>query len=264
LGLRQPLLRRRHGPTRPGHHLPDSPALRQDVRGERSRDRPRLAGLFIYAAVSVLYALADSLWALGLFRFIQGIASVMVTPIAQAYVGGLTAKGHERRTLNAFCPLYAVVAFSVDEASVAFVLLPYMFAEGLLRVPLSSRVDRSSRIRQISVGCTHNRRVTVDRCTRLACSSSAFTPSREGSRPESATMSCSCRPCHPNPQPSGSRSSRSDCGATRASRGCCRASRTEARRRSDPPSRFQRPSAGPVSTCSLPWHTRLRSRAASR
>ncbi len=61
-----------------------------------------LAGLAIYAAVSVLYAAAGTLWQLGIFRFIQGIASVMVTPIAQAYVGDLTPRGSEGRTLNAF------------------------------------------------------------------------------------------------------------------------------------------------------------------
>lgn len=61
-----------------------------------------LAGLVLYAVVSVLYASADSLWVLGVFRFIHGIASVMVTPIAQAYVGDLTPKGREGRYLNAF------------------------------------------------------------------------------------------------------------------------------------------------------------------
>ncbi len=61
-----------------------------------------LGGLAVYTAVSVLYAVADNLWQLGLFRFIQGIASVMVTPIAQAYVGDLTPAGSEGRTLNAF------------------------------------------------------------------------------------------------------------------------------------------------------------------
>lgn len=61
-----------------------------------------LAGLAVYAAVSVLYAVAANLWQLGIFRFVQGIASVMVTPIAQAYVGDLTPPGSEGRTLNAF------------------------------------------------------------------------------------------------------------------------------------------------------------------
>lgn len=206
-----------------------------------------LAGLLIYAAVSVLYASAGSLWMLGAFRFLQGIASVMVTPIAQAYVGDLTPKGREgrylnafyssqfigmafgpllggviggtwsyaaafyvmgalsvlslvlvyltvpvdqtarerrvtqpkqiaplrevmsnhavkamlayfvtrgfwRQSFNAFYPLYAVVAFSVDEASVGLVLSTYMFAEGLLQIPFGFLADRYPRIRQIVVG----------------------------------------------------------------------------------------------------------------
>lgn len=61
-----------------------------------------LGGLAIYAAVSVMYAWATSLWMLGMFRFLQGIGSVMVTPIAQAYVGDLTPRGREGRYLNAF------------------------------------------------------------------------------------------------------------------------------------------------------------------
>lgn len=61
-----------------------------------------LAGLAVYALVSVLYAWSTALWQLGVFRLIQGAASVMVTPIAQAYVGDLTPAGSEGRTLNAF------------------------------------------------------------------------------------------------------------------------------------------------------------------
>ena len=206
-----------------------------------------LSGLLLYAGVSVLYASAGSLWMLGVFRFIHGIASVMVTPIAQAYVGDLTPKGREgrylnafyssqfigmaigpllggliggtwsyamafyamgglsvlslalvyftvpvdqtarerrvakprvitplrevvrsdavkamlvyfvtrgfwRQSFNAFYPLYAVVAFSVDEASVGLVLSTYMFAEGLLQIPFGFLADRFPRIRQIIVG----------------------------------------------------------------------------------------------------------------
>ena len=206
-----------------------------------------LSGLLLYAVLSVLYASAESLWMLGLFRFIHGIASVMVTPIAQAYVGDLTPKGREgrylnafyssqfigmaigpllggviggiwsydaafyamgglsvlslvlvyltvpvdqtarerrvtkpkaitpmrqvvrndavkamlayfatrgfwRQSFNAFYPLYAVIAFSVDEASVGLVLSTYMFAEGLLQIPFGFLADRYPRIRQIVVG----------------------------------------------------------------------------------------------------------------
>lgn len=61
-----------------------------------------LAGLAGYAVVSLLYASSTTLLQLGLFRFLQGIASVMVTPLAQAYVGDLTPAGREGRYMNAF------------------------------------------------------------------------------------------------------------------------------------------------------------------
>jgi len=66
------------------------------------RKRILMIGLACYALVSILYALAMSLWQLGLFRFIQGAASVMVTPIAQAYIGDITPRGKEGRTMNLF------------------------------------------------------------------------------------------------------------------------------------------------------------------
>ena len=61
-----------------------------------------VAGLVGYAAVSLLYASAGSLWELGIYRFLQGIAAVLVTPIAQAYVGDLIPKGKEGRYANLF------------------------------------------------------------------------------------------------------------------------------------------------------------------
>ncbi len=61
-----------------------------------------LVGLVGYVAVSFLYTLATSLWHLGFLRFLQGAAAVMVTPIAQAYIGDLTPKGKEGRYLSLF------------------------------------------------------------------------------------------------------------------------------------------------------------------
>jgi len=66
------------------------------------RKRLLVVGLAGYAVISVLYAVAGSLWQLGVFRLLQGIASVMVTPIAQAYVGDITAPGREGRNMNLF------------------------------------------------------------------------------------------------------------------------------------------------------------------
>ncbi len=61
-----------------------------------------LIGLGLYALVSVAYALAQSLWQLGLLRLVQGLASTLVTPQAQAYVAERTPPGREGRTLNLF------------------------------------------------------------------------------------------------------------------------------------------------------------------
>ena len=74
------------------------------------RKRIMLAGLGAFSILSILYIVAESIWQLSLFRFLQGAASVMVTPIAQAYVGDITPKGHEGRTMNL---LYAAMFFGV-------------------------------------------------------------------------------------------------------------------------------------------------------
>ncbi len=66
------------------------------------RKRILVAGLAGYALVSLLYVVAMSLWQLGLFRLLQGVASVMVTPIAQAYIGDITPVGREGRYMNLF------------------------------------------------------------------------------------------------------------------------------------------------------------------
>lgn len=61
-----------------------------------------LTGLGLYALVSLAYTLAQSLWQLGLLRLVQGLASTLVTPQAQAYVAERTPPGREGRTLNLF------------------------------------------------------------------------------------------------------------------------------------------------------------------
>ena len=54
--------------------------------------RRRMIALDIaaYSVVSILYVVAESLWELAFFRLLHGVASVLVTPIAQAY-GGIGA-----------------------------------------------------------------------------------------------------------------------------------------------------------------------------
>jgi DHA1 family multidrug resistance protein-like MFS transporter len=74
------------------------------------RKRILLAGLGASSVISILYLLAGNIWELAAFRFLQGAASVMVTPIAQAYVGDITPRGREGRTINL---LYAAMFFGV-------------------------------------------------------------------------------------------------------------------------------------------------------
>jgi len=66
------------------------------------RKRFILAGLGIFAVVSLFYSLAGTIWQLILVRIFQGAASVMVTPIAQGYVGDITPIGQEGRMMNLF------------------------------------------------------------------------------------------------------------------------------------------------------------------
>jgi DHA1 family multidrug resistance protein-like MFS transporter len=117
-----------------------------------------LAGLALYAVVSVLYSLAGSLWMLGIFRFIHGIASVMVTPIAQAYVGDLTPKGREGRYLNAFYssqfigmaigPLLGGVIGGMWSYAAAFYAMGGLTVLSLVLVFLTVPVDETAKTRR--------------------------------------------------------------------------------------------------------------------
>lgn len=66
------------------------------------RKRILMAGLGIFAIVSLCYSLAANTWQLIVIRVIQGAASVMVTPIAQGYVGDISPIGKEGRMMNLF------------------------------------------------------------------------------------------------------------------------------------------------------------------
>ncbi|MDD4876498.1 MAG: MFS transporter [Dehalococcoidales bacterium] len=59
-------------------------------------------GLLAYTIVSFSYVLASNMYALSSVRFLHGIASAMVIPIAQAYIGDLIPKGREGTYMNLF------------------------------------------------------------------------------------------------------------------------------------------------------------------
>ncbi len=79
-----------------------------------ARDRKRFItlGLLAYTIISPLYAWAPNIIALTLVRFFHGLASSMVGPIAQAYIGDLTPKGKEGTYINLFAmSLFLGLAF---------------------------------------------------------------------------------------------------------------------------------------------------------
>lgn len=61
-----------------------------------------IAGLFAYALVSLAFMLANDVEDLIVIRFIQGMASAMIMPAIQAYVGDITPDGREGFTMGMF------------------------------------------------------------------------------------------------------------------------------------------------------------------
>lgn len=61
-----------------------------------------LAGLALYAILALGYSRLHSVLVLAIVWFFQGVASSMVTPIAQSYIGDITPYGQEGRIMNLF------------------------------------------------------------------------------------------------------------------------------------------------------------------
>jgi MFS family permease len=61
-----------------------------------------VAGLFAYTVVSLAFILSNSVESLIALRFLQGIASAMIMPAVQAYVGDITPAGREGFTMGLF------------------------------------------------------------------------------------------------------------------------------------------------------------------
>jgi MFS family permease len=61
-----------------------------------------VCGLFCYALISLAFMLANSVEALIVVRFFQGIASAMIMPVSQAYVGDITPAGSEGLSMGLF------------------------------------------------------------------------------------------------------------------------------------------------------------------
>lgn len=61
-----------------------------------------VTGLFSYFLISLLFTLAHHVYTLIVIRLVQGVASAMVMPVAQAYVGEITPRGREGFTMGVF------------------------------------------------------------------------------------------------------------------------------------------------------------------
>lgn len=60
------------------------------------------AGLFFYAVISLGYIIAPTVFLLTIVRFVHGIASAMIAPVAMAYLGKIAGKGEEARIMSRF------------------------------------------------------------------------------------------------------------------------------------------------------------------
>jgi len=61
-----------------------------------------IIGLFAYTLVSLAFIISNSVESLIVIRFLQGIASAMIMPAVQAYVGDITPPGSEGFTMGLF------------------------------------------------------------------------------------------------------------------------------------------------------------------
>jgi multidrug resistance protein len=61
-----------------------------------------LVGLLTYTLVSVAFVLTTTVLQLVIIRFLQGIASAMIMPVVQAYVGDITSPGREGLMMGLF------------------------------------------------------------------------------------------------------------------------------------------------------------------
>ena len=69
---------------------------------KKGRKKLIISGLLAYALVSAAFVFSSSVASLVAIRFVQGIASAMMMPVIQAYVGDITPSGKEGMTMGIF------------------------------------------------------------------------------------------------------------------------------------------------------------------
>lgn len=72
------------------------------ISDESGRKKFIVIGLFAYAVLSLGYVTSGSVYSLTAVRFLHGIASAMVVPIAMAYIGDLSKRGEEGEHMAKF------------------------------------------------------------------------------------------------------------------------------------------------------------------
>lgn len=73
-----------------------------EISDRHGRKKLMILGLILLTLVSVAFVYAGSALSLTLIRVVQGFASVLITPVAQAYIGDLTPVGQEGKYQNLF------------------------------------------------------------------------------------------------------------------------------------------------------------------
>ncbi len=69
---------------------------------QRGRKKLIIAGLILFIILSLCFVLADSPIELTIIRIVQGFSTVLVTPVAQSYIGDITPIGKEGKYMNLF------------------------------------------------------------------------------------------------------------------------------------------------------------------
>jgi multidrug resistance protein len=69
---------------------------------QQGRKKIIIAGLALFIVLSLCFVLADSPIELTIIRIVQGFSTVLVTPVAQSYIGDITPVGKEGKYMNLF------------------------------------------------------------------------------------------------------------------------------------------------------------------
>ena len=127
-----------------------------------SRKMLMVVGLSSYTLVSIGYALASTVYTLTVVRLLHGLASALVIPVAQAYIGDITPKGREGTSMAWFSaalqlgmaagPILGGRVYDMYHSMAAvFYLMAALAASGLLLliifVPANRPLARSARVK---------------------------------------------------------------------------------------------------------------------